>query len=49
MTVREYPGMVHEFLRMGNIVAEAGQALDDIAGALARHFTAAVPQTADAL
>lgn len=49
VTVREYPGMVHEFLRMGNIVAEAGQALDDIAGALARHFTAAVPQTADAL
>ncbi|RZT39138.1 alpha/beta hydrolase [Cupriavidus agavae] len=48
VTVREYPGMVHEFLRMGNIVAEAGHALDEIAGALAQRFEAVSAETADA-
>lgn len=38
VTVREYAGMVHEFLRMGNIVADAAQAHEDIAGALAHAF-----------
>lgn len=38
VTVREYAGMVHEFLRMGNIVADAEQAHQDIATALAHAF-----------
>ncbi|CAM2952304.1 alpha/beta hydrolase [Cupriavidus taiwanensis] len=38
VTVREYAGMVHEFLRMGNIVADAAQAHEDIADALAQAF-----------
>lgn len=38
VTVREYAGMVHEFLRMGNIVADAAQAHEDLAGALAHAF-----------
>ena len=29
--LRVYPGMIHEFLRMGNVVADALQAQDDIA------------------
>lgn len=43
VVVSEYAGMVHEFLRMGNIVADAGEARAEIAGALARAF-----QTRDA-
>ncbi|WP_420997400.1 alpha/beta hydrolase fold domain-containing protein [Cupriavidus sp. 30B13] len=38
VTLREYPGMVHEFLRMGNIVGDAEAAHDDIARALAQAF-----------
>ncbi|WP_354683433.1 alpha/beta hydrolase [Cupriavidus necator] len=40
VTVREYAGMVHEFLRMGNIVAEAAQGHADIAQALVQAFQA---------
>ncbi|MPZ39505.1 MAG: alpha/beta hydrolase fold domain-containing protein [Rhizobiales bacterium] len=36
--LRIYPGMIHEFLRMGNVVGEALQAQDDIAHALTRAF-----------
>lgn len=41
VTVREYAGMVHEFLRMGNIVDDADRAQGDIARALARGFAVA--------
>ncbi|WP_343550153.1 alpha/beta hydrolase [Ralstonia sp.] len=43
VTVREYAGMVHEFLRMGNLVAEAAQAHEDIARALAAALYDAAP------
>lgn len=36
VTLCVYPGMIHEFLRMGNMVAEAGEARTRIAQALAR-------------
>jgi len=35
-----YAGMIHEFLRMGNMVAEAGEACARIAGELARTMRA---------
>ncbi len=35
-----YAGMIHEFLRMGNMVAEAGEAHARIAGELARPMRA---------
>ncbi|WP_232481986.1 alpha/beta hydrolase [Achromobacter denitrificans] len=35
-----YAGMIHEFLRMGNMVAEAGEARARIAGELARAMRA---------
>ncbi|MBY4899193.1 alpha/beta hydrolase [Cupriavidus sp. AU9028] len=40
VSVLEYAGMVHEFLRMGNIVDDAQLAHGDIAQALARRFAA---------
>lgn len=45
VTLHEYAGMVHEFLRMGNIVADAARAQEDIALALARQFALPVPDT----
>ena len=36
-----YPGMIHEFLRMGNVVADALQARAAIGQTLARAFRAA--------
>ncbi|MBV2161974.1 hypothetical protein EUC41_02095 [Achromobacter denitrificans] len=35
-----YAGMIHEFLRMGNMVAEAGEARARMAGELARPMRA---------
>nr|WP_278737206.1 alpha/beta hydrolase fold domain-containing protein [Achromobacter denitrificans] len=35
-----YAGMIHEFLRMGNMVAEAGEARARIAGEQARAMRA---------
>lgn len=35
-----YAGMIHEFLSMGNMVAEAGEARARIAGELARTMRA---------
>lgn len=35
-----YAGMIHEFLGMGNMVAEAGEACARIAGELARAMRA---------
>lgn len=39
--LRVYPGMIHEFLRMGNVVADALQARAAIGQALANAFRAA--------
>ncbi len=36
--LRIYPGMIHEFLRMGNVVADALQAQDDIARSINCSF-----------
>lgn len=36
--LRIYPGMIHEFLRMGNLVGDALRAQDDIAGSINRSF-----------
>ncbi|MCK1516311.1 alpha/beta hydrolase [Bradyrhizobium sp. 190] len=42
-----YPGMIHEFLRMGNVVADALQARAAIGQALARAFRAASARRPD--
>jgi acetyl esterase/lipase len=36
--LRIYPGMIHEFLRMGNVVAAASQAQADIARSVNRSL-----------
>ncbi|XUM25049.1 hypothetical protein ACRAVF_31710 [Bradyrhizobium oligotrophicum S58] len=38
MDLKIYPGMIHEFLRMGNVVTDALQARADIAAKLAAVF-----------
>ena len=44
--LRVYPGMIHEFLRMGNVVADALQARAAIGQALAKAFRAASERAA---
>lgn len=44
--LRVYPGMIHEFLRMGNVVADALQARAAIGQALAKAFLAASEKAA---
>jgi acetyl esterase len=40
VTLDVYPGMVHDFARLGNIVCEADRLRDDLARALAAAFEA---------